>query len=151
LYAGQLDEKTNLKSKETHSSIQGKRRQPIRARHSASHGLKGPQLRWNRLNFTQIAQNRHEGPPSSHPAKDEASWGLNQFGRIGGSAEPVWSPTDLIFHVTSPHLSPRSVPRSLHYFAGRKLLCHTYKYEGMGLKWRQLTFLSCAFTSIVEL
>ena len=42
LYAGELREKTHFMSRETHSSIQGKLRRPIRAHLSASHGFMGP-------------------------------------------------------------------------------------------------------------
>ena len=42
LDAGVIREKTHLKSIETHSSMKGKMRRPIRAHHSASHGSKDP-------------------------------------------------------------------------------------------------------------
>ena len=42
LYAGEIRQKTLLKSMKTHSSIQGKRHRPIRVRHS--NGLKEAQM-----------------------------------------------------------------------------------------------------------
>jgi len=44
MYPGVIWEQTHLKSKEIHSSIQGKKRWPIRACHSASNGSKEAQI-----------------------------------------------------------------------------------------------------------
>ncbi|XP_039819792.1 uncharacterized protein LOC120682084 isoform X1 [Panicum virgatum] len=66
---GELRGKTHFKSKKTHSSIQGKRRRPIRARHSAAHGFMGPLEQVTDLDKSYYLWISDEGPPSSHPTK----------------------------------------------------------------------------------
>ena len=100
LYAGELKEKTHFKSKETHSSIQGKRRRPIRARHSASHGFMGPHAARNRHNQSLDTCNRDKGTRGDPP--EEAGGGGAQWvvSRPAWSAEPTKAPPTLPFDVS---------------------------------------------------
>ena len=88
LYVGLTRQKTHLRSKKTHSSIQGKRRRPIRARHSASHGSMGPPEHATNLGQCGIRHNRSKGPPIT-PAEDELGQSQQSVGR------PKFSSTDL--------------------------------------------------------
>src|SRR6185436_20836265 len=69
LYAGEIRVKTHFKSMETHSSIQGRRHQPIRVQYSASHGFLGPLVQATDLDKSYYQWISEEGPPGSQPAK----------------------------------------------------------------------------------
>ena len=123
LYAGEIRQKTHFKSKETHSSIQGKRRRPIRARHSTSHGSKGPLSYTTDLGKSHSTWIRQEGPATSHPAKDGPIRGRPMVGRPPRSAGRPTPPTDLrlrcgssplVLEVSSRRHPPSAHPPSAH-------------------------------------
>jgi len=104
-YAGELKEKTHFKSKETHSSIQGKRRPPIRARHSASHGFMGPHAARNRHTQSLDTCNRYKGTcgdPLEEVGGGGAQWAVSQPSWL---AEPTKAPPTLPFDVSLAHWS----------------------------------------------
>ena len=81
MYAGEIRVKTHFKSMETHSSIQGRRHQPIRVQYSASHGFLGPLVQATDLDKSYYQWISDEGPPCSHPAKDGPIRGRLKVGR----------------------------------------------------------------------
>ena len=88
LHAGELREKTHHKSKETHSSIQGKMHQPIRARHSTSNGSKEAQIP------KQTASGQAK-PPITDMGAQQAAYQtkLGPFGHTFQSADQYGRPT----------------------------------------------------------
>ena len=95
LYAGEIRVKTHIKSMETHSSIQGKRRRLIRTRHSAAHGFMDPLEQITDLDKSYYPWISDEGPPSSHPTKVGPIRGRPMVGRPPRSAGRPTAPTDL--------------------------------------------------------
>ena len=105
LYAGELSEKIHFMSRETHTSIQGKLRQPIRARLSASHGFMGPHAARNRHTQSLDMCNKDKGTrgdPLEEVGGGGAQWAVS---RPSWSAEPTKAPPTLPFDVSLAHWS----------------------------------------------
>ena len=105
LYAGELSEKIHFMSRETHTSIQGKLRQPIRARLSASHGFMGPHAARNRHTQRLDTCNKDKGTrgdPLEEPGRGGAQWAV---GQPAWSTEPTKAQQTLTFDVTLAHWS----------------------------------------------
>ena len=129
LYAGEMRQKTYFKSKKTHSSIQGKMRRPIRARHSASHGSKGPLSDTTDLGKSHSTWIRQEGPATSHPAKDGPIRGRLKVGRPAHSTNRPQPSTWQL------PIGPRSRFWEDHLLKPTLLaMAPSYIYEGRGLK-----------------
>ena len=102
------------------SSIQGKRRRPIRACHSTAHGFMGPLEQVTDLDKSYYPWISDEGPPSSHPTKVGPIRGRSKVGRPTRSADLPTAPIDLslrhgssplVLDVGSMRLHPKSRPR----------------------------------------
>ena len=78
LYADELWEKTHHKSKETHSTDQGK---TFSTNQACSRGSMGPPELANHLKKGPLTHNRPQDHPSSFQTKGEAVWPRAQVGR----------------------------------------------------------------------
>ena len=108
-----MRQKTHFKSKKTHSLIQGKRRRPIRARHSASHGFMGPHVARNRHTQSLDMCNRDKGTHGDPP--EEAGGGGAQWavGRPTWSVKRTKAPPTLPFDVSLAHWSEKAVEQGM--------------------------------------